>query len=361
MQKGRSARSAPPFLSTVRRWCDAMGHAAPAMYFATRPHFEHRRVTWERGGGGTCCGSRTICPEQDGQESGDPVRSWEMSCRACAGLYVAGRGFRMRDLHEYTTNHPDGRVGSVRNGASGAVTRRRLAVVARGVLSILLCGASMGCGPRLHLPELPSTPDLLSLGDTGATLARQLAPVLYLQADETFPLIRAVAVLHPARPLIAYHLLWRDDAHGAWVPLTNPSDQEIVWIGYDSTGVPVDVWTYWHGHVLHVSWPRRQVLIDVQWGKHGSLPRGIRPGSLPAGRSLELFYLLAWAGIPDLWLGRLSRPGPLCFCRGYARYVEFSRPLGVAARLDVIARTEDPSDVLRSVFGVRYSRKRLWP
>jgi hypothetical protein len=268
----------------------------------------------------------------------------------------------MRDLHECTTNHPDGRADSGPNGTSSCVTRRRVPAVAGRVLSIVLCVASIGCGPRLHLPSLPSSvPGALPLTDTGATLARQLAPVLYLQADETFPLVRAVAVVHPVRPIIAYHLLWRDDAHGAWVPLTNPSDQEIVWIGYDSTGAPVDVWTYWHGHVLHVSWPRRQVVIDVQWGKHGSLPRGLRPGSLPVGHSLESFYLLTWVGILDLWLGRLSRRGPLCFCRGYARYVQFSKPLGVAGRLDVITRAEDPSDVLRSVFGERYSRKRLWP
>jgi hypothetical protein len=202
---------------------------------------------------------------------------------------------------------------------------------------------------------------MLPLTDTGATLARQLAPVLYLQADETFPLVRVVAVVHPSRPIIAYHLLWRDDAHGAWVPFTQPSDQEIVWVGYDSTRAPVDVWTYWHGNVLHVSWPRRQVLIDVQWGKHGSLPRGLRPSSLPRGQSLESFYLLTWAGIPDLLLGRLSRGGPLCFCRGYARYLEFTKPLGVVARLDVIVRTEEPSEVLRSVFGDRYSRKQPWP
>lgn len=227
---------------------------------------------------------------------------------------------------------------------------------------IVLCAASAGCGPRLRLPALPSSlPGALSQGDTGATLARQLAPVLYLQADESFPLVRAVAVLHPTRRVIAYHLLWRDDAHGAWVPFTNPSDQEIIWIGYDSTGAPVDLWTYWHGDILHVAWPKRQVLVDVQWGKHGSLPRGLRPGALPAGHSLESFYLLSWAGILDLWLGRLSRPGPMCFCGTYARYVAFTNPLGLTERLDVIARTEDPSDVLRSVFGERYSRKRHWP
>jgi hypothetical protein len=197
--------------------------------------------------------------------------------------------------------------------------------------------------------------------DTGATLARQLAPVLYLQPDEWFQVVRAVAVLHPTRPIIAYHLLWRDDAHGAWVPFTRPSDQEIVWVGYDPTGAPVDVWTYWHGNVLHVPWPKRQVLVDVQWGKHGSLPRSTNPGSLPIGRSLESFYLLSWVGVLDLWLGRLSRNGPLCFCGSYARYVAFTKPLGVSDRLSAIVRTSDPSAVLRSVFGPRYSEKRAWP
>lgn len=229
-------------------------------------------------------------------------------------------------------------------------------------MAVPFCLMWGGCGPRLHLPPTPSSsPGALPPGDAGATLARQLAPVLYLQPDEWFPLVRAVAVLHPTRPIIAYHLLWRDDAHGAWVPFTKPSDQEIVWVGYDSTGAPVDLWTYWHGDVLHVPWPRRQVLVDVQWGKHGSLPRGTRPESLPVGRSLEAFYLLTWAGIADLWLGRLSRRGPLCFCGSYARYAAFTTPLGLIDRIDVIVRADDPAEVLRAVFGPRYSRKRPWP
>lgn len=229
-------------------------------------------------------------------------------------------------------------------------------------MAVPLCVAWAGCGPRLHLPALPSSPPgALSPGDTGATLARELAPVLYRQPDEWFPVVRAVAVLHPTRPIIAYHLLWRDDAHGAWVPFTKPSDQEIVWVGYDSTGAPVDLWTYWHGDVLHVPWPKRQVLVDVQWGKHGSLPRGTRSESLPVARSLEAFYLLTWAGLPDLWLGRLSRRGPLCFCGSYARYTAFTDPLGLAERIDVVVRAEDPSEALRAVFGARYSRKRAWP
>lgn len=40
-------------------------------------------------------GSRSIMPEHDGQESGDPFRSFAMRFRACAGLYEAGRGLRI--------------------------------------------------------------------------------------------------------------------------------------------------------------------------------------------------------------------------------------------------------------------------
>ena len=88
-------------------------------------------------------------------------------------------------------------------------------------------------------------------------------------------------VLHPTRRVIAYHLLWRDDVHGSWIPFTVPTDEEVLWIGYDSTYAPTDLWTYWHGSVLHTPWPKSQVAIDVQWGKHGSLPRNVRQSDLP--------------------------------------------------------------------------------
>ena len=32
-----------------------------------------------------------------------------------------------------------------------------------------------------------------------------------------------VAVVHPDSQVVAYHLLWRDDAHGAWIPFTVPT------------------------------------------------------------------------------------------------------------------------------------------
>ena len=225
----------------------------------------------------------------------------------------------------------------------------------------ILLTLSTGCGPRAHIPLRPvNLPGVLAPTDSGAALARSLAPVLYLQRDETFPLSRAVAILHPEKRVIAYHLLWRDDVNGSWIPFTIPTDQEIVWVGYDLAQAPVEVWTYWHGALLHTPWPKTQVVIDVQWGKHGSLPRGVRESDLPRLRTLNFFYASTMFLLPDILLGDLTRKGPLGFFHSYRRYRDFSRSLLLAGHLDAIAQTADPDKILRAVFG-KYSHKPMWP
>ena len=225
----------------------------------------------------------------------------------------------------------------------------------------VLLTLSTGCGPRAHIPLRPTAlPGVLAPSDSGAVLARALAPVLYLQRDETFQLSRAVAVVHPYKRVIAYHLLWRDDVNGSWIPFTVATDQEIVWVGYDSTQAPTEVWTYWHGAILHTAWPKTGVAIDVQWGKHGSLPRGIRESDLPSPRTLNFFYASTIFLLPDIWLGDLTRKGPLGFFHSYKRYRDFSRPLLLAEHLDGITRMVDPDKVLQGVFG-KYSHKPAWP
>jgi hypothetical protein len=233
------------------------------------------------------------------------------------------------------------------------------------LLAAGLAGALGGCGPRAAIPTRPralpaALPGLLPADHPAARLSTALAPVLYLQADESFQLSRSVAVVHPDSQVIAYHLLWRDDVHGAWIPRTVPTDQEIVWVGYDSTGAPVRLWTYWHGTVLTTPWPHRQVAVDVQWGKHGSLPRNTVRGDLPLLQSLGMFYAFAWA-LPDIWLSRLNREGPLCFCGGFSRYREFTRAEPLAPHLDAIVVAADPGPTLAAVFGRRYSEKPAWP
>ena len=233
-----------------------------------------------------------------------------------------------------------------------------------GVLILGSVAALAGCGPRAHIPSRPgplSLPGALAPDDSFALLAKALAPVLFVQRDEFFPLERVVAVVHPTRRVIAYHLPWRDDAHGSWIPFTVPTDQEIVWVGYDSTRSPTELWTFWHGTLLHTPWQGRGVGIDVQWGKHGSLPRGIIESDLPGIKKLNDFYAFHYLGILDLWLGKLTRPGPGCFCHGYRRYREFTEPVVVADRIDVVARTAEPKEVLLAVFGKSYSKKKPWP
>jgi hypothetical protein len=185
---------------------------------------------------------------------------------------------------------------------------------------------------------------------------------LYVHRDEWFPLQRVVAVLHPNRPISAYHLLWQDDVNGSWIPFTVPTDEEVVWVGYDSTRAPTDIWTYWHGTLLHADWRQRgQVAIDVQWGKHGSLPHGLIESDLPSIKKLNDFYALTWLSLPDIWLGNLTRRGPWCFCHGYARYRDFSRQLPLSERLDLVVKAEDARAALGAVFGKPYSRKTPWP
>lgn len=229
---------------------------------------------------------------------------------------------------------------------------------------VLICAAVSACGPRVNIPPRAgplAMPGVLATEHEKARIARALAPVLFLHRDESFPLERVVAVVHPTQRIVAYHLLWRDDAHGAWIPFTTATDQEIVWVGYDSTGAPERLWTYWHGKILHTAWrDRGPVLIDVQWGKHGSLPRNVIESDLPRFGKLNAFYAFAWLGIWDLWLGTLTRPGPSCFCHGYRRYREFTKPLVLGERIDVVAELEDPGTLLTAVFG-KYSRKKPWP
>ena len=234
----------------------------------------------------------------------------------------------------------------------------------REVLGTAACLAVLltACGPRTHFPLLPETlPSALAPGDTSGRLARDLAPILYLQRDESFPLERTVAVIHPTRRVIAYYLTYRHDIAARWSPFAQGADEEEFWVGYDATFAPTDLWTYWHGDILHVNWRGKGELgVNVQWGKHGSLPRGMPARDLPRDKSLEIFYAMSYA-FPDLVLGRFSSRGPLCFCRSFARYLEFTRPIVLGARLTAIGRTADPDSLLSAVFGAHYAHKPYWP
>ena len=73
------------------------------------------------------------------------------------------------------------------------------------------------------------------------------------------------------------------------------------------------------------------------------------------------FFRMTRFGIADIWLGRLSRQGPMGFFHSYGRYLEFTRPLLLTNQLDAIVVATDPSLALRRVFGTPYSEKPWWP
>ena len=226
------------------------------------------------------------------------------------------------------------------------------------VLAAIFCSA---CAPHVEIPPVPA--DVPGAADSaGAALARSLAPVLYVQRDEPFPLERVVAVLNPSRPIIAYHLLWKHDINGQWAPWAKPSDEEEVWVGYDSlTRVPTDLWTYWHNSILHRRINAQQVAVAVQWGKHGSMPMGVTESDLPRPQTLNAFYALEFALIPDMILGRIAHGGPIGFFHSYRRYRDFSRVIPLANRIDAVVRAQDARPALRTIFGRVYSNKQWWP
>ena len=112
-------------------------------------------------------------------------------------------------------------------------------------------------------------------------LVRRFAPRVYLNASEFFSLKDFAVILHPSERLIAYHFFWEDDID---FPEDNdPCDHELIWVRYSPDGMSIEkIWTYFHGRILAggeaaLSDARRNSMrprVNVQWGKHGSMPVG---------------------------------------------------------------------------------------
>ena len=230
------------------------------------------------------------------------------------------------------------------------------------MVAALFLFAGTGCYRRSGIPPLPAAIPFAADSSTVA-LARALAPVLHVQRDEAFPLERVVAVVHPRCPVVAYILDWKWDVNGQWLPWTKSSDEEEVWVGYDRlTRAPTELWTYWHGVLLHTKWHDHGVpAVSVQWGKHGTLPYGVIESDLPRFKTLNAFYAVEFALLPDIWIGKLIHGGPWGFFHGYSRYRDFSRVLPLADMLSAVIAADDPEPALRVLLGSRYSRKTEWP
>jgi hypothetical protein len=144
-------------------------------------------------------------------------------------------------------------------------------------------------------------------------------------------------VLHPDRRLIAYHLFWDDDID---FPEDNdPCDHEVIWVAYAPGGKDIEqVYAYFHGRILagtaetlkdaraNGMRPR----IQVQWGKHGSIPFGseqqrirVVMDDVPANQRGSVSEGVTVAQINELTFRKLSTEGARLRDHGLARRMKW--------------------------------------
>ena len=185
-------------------------------------------------------------------------------------------------------------------------------------------------------------------------LVRRFAPRLYTTPREFFALKDFAVIVHPQRHLIVYHFFWEDDID---FPEDNdPCDHEVMWVEYSPDRQSIQgIWTYFHGRLLtggeaalsdarqHQMRPR----VNVQWGKHGSMPAGwedlritasdgdVERKYLTPGRSMTL------AAYNEATFRKLKEEGRRLFDHPLARrlqwpdrfegtsrdFIDFSRPI----------------------------------
>ncbi|XJZ26609.1 tetratricopeptide repeat protein [Bacillota bacterium Lsc_1132] len=118
---------------------------------------------------------------------------------------------------------------------------------------------------------------LIPLTEKEERFIQKFCPILMVTPKEYFPLKDIVAVHHPSKPIIGYHLFWEDDYD--FPDDYEPCDHEEVWIEYDPEAEVVNnVMCWFHARVLDSEHAvkeahnnQQRAIIRIEWGKHGSL------------------------------------------------------------------------------------------
>jgi hypothetical protein len=223
--------------------------------------------------------------------------------------------------------------------------------------------------------------------DTERDLARRFAPRVMTTATEPFGLRDAAVVLHPTSRVIAYHLFWDDDID--FPDDNDPCDHEVVWIRYSPDRQRLEqTWTYFHGRLLTTTAAAgsgTRAVINVQWGKHGSLPENWRlqeitptagevtdgipmtPGPIPMPAYIEASYRkLSTTGrrlLENQLAKRLRWPDRF---KGELRdFTAFTRPVDLLPRLaiagSVIVSRFNSGPLNRWVIPYNFRPKTEWP
>lgn len=163
-------------------------------------------------------------------------------------------------------------------------------------------------------------------------LVQRFAPRLHNVPGEFFPLKDIAAILHPERPIIAYHLFWEDDL--GFPSDNDPCDHEVVWVEYDPVTLKVTrVSTYWHGRnitsdsaVADANAHGGRPWIGVEWGFHGSVPFGA-PGTVKAvDDTLRSHYENAHVRAKTQPRDPLARGWPTEYAGEFAAFTSFTVP-----------------------------------
>lgn len=134
-----------------------------------------------------------------------------------------------------------------------AIARRRRRSPKTGLRWKLTGSAVLTKPAPLYTRALELAPARPLTSQEQATVLR-FAPLLQTTPTEPFALMDVVAILHPTKPLIAYHLFWEDDID---FPEDNdPCDHEVIWVELDEARRElVNYYTYFHGRILKASPP----------------------------------------------------------------------------------------------------------
>ena len=206
--------------------------------------------------------------------------------------------------------------------------------------------------------------------DAQRALVQKFAPRLQNVPGEFFALKDIVAILHPGKPIIGYHLFWEDDL--GFPSDNDPCDHEVVWVEYDPPSLRVTrVSTYWHGRIVSTDEATADAnahggrpWIGVEWGFHGSVPWQALGKVAAVDEILRGHWERAHAG-PKPPLDPLARGWPTRYAGDYTAFTTFSvphdpRPLLRERDLVYVSRWANAT-INRYCLRYNFAAKTEWP
>lgn len=184
---------------------------------------------------------------------------------------------------------------------------------------------------------------LIPLTEKDERFIHKFCPILMINPKECFPLKDIVVVHHPSKPVIGYHLFWEDDYD--FPDDYEPCDHEEVWVEYDpETESVTNVMCWFHSRVLESEDAvkeahnnNQRAIIQIEWGKHGSLLCGWQQMNEPlTGIPIQEWLQDTYEHVKNggrVPLHPLKRFWTKGFEGSFEEYIDFSVPIDPLAWL----------------------------